>query len=188
MTMDQGRLLNELDARLQIHDVLVKLGQGVDRLDRDLIISCYHSDAIDNHGAFVGSPEGFADWVIDRHTGHILSCMHHLGNEYIQVDGDTAKSESYVIAMYRFMKEGRLYDMTAPGRYLDKFEKRNGQWKIINRLVLFEKDRHDPVVEKSVGPLTEMLIPSRRDEADAAYAFFDRARGTAVALETEREG
>lgn len=181
MTNDQGQLLNEINARAQIHDVLVKLCHGVDRLDRDLIISCYHSDAIDNHGAFVGTPADFADWVIGRHTGHILSCMHFLGNEYIEVDGDAAKCESYVIAMYRFMKEGQLYDMTAPGRYLDKFEKRDGQWKIVDRLVLFEKDRHDPVIEKSIGPLTEMLVTSRRDEGDAAYAFFDRVRGAALA-------
>jgi hypothetical protein len=181
MTQDNEPLLVELEARLQIHDVLVRLGQGVDRLDRDLIISCYHEDAIDNHGAFVGSREGFADWVIGRHTGHIESCMHFLGNEYVVVDGDQARCESYVVAFYRFLKDGRPYDMTAPGRYLDKFEKREGRWKIIDRLVIFEKDRLDPVIEKSVGPLTEMLQVSRRDDADAAYQFFGRTRNSGTA-------
>lgn len=181
MTAPRDPLLVELDARLQIHDVLVRLSQGIDRLDRDLMISCYHEDAIDNHGAFVGSREGFADWVIGRHTGHIDSCMHFLGNEQIVVDGDHARCESYVVAFYRFLKDGRPYDMTAPGRYLDKFEKRDGRWKIVDRLVIFEKDRLDPVVEKSVGPLTEMLRVSRRDDGDAAYEFFGWPRRSETA-------
>ncbi len=166
--------VQELDARVKIHDVLVRLCQGVDRLDRDLMISCYHPDAVDNHGAFTGNREDFADWVIGRHMGNIHSCVHFIGNEYVELMGDIAKCESYVIAYYRFSKEGRLYDMTAPGRYLDKLERRDGEWKILERLVLFEKDRLDPVVEISSGPLTEALTKSRRDNCDAAYAFFGR--------------
>lgn len=171
---NSARLLDELWSRQEIHNLLVRLCQGVDRLDRDLIISCYHEDGVDNHGSFAGSPADFADWVIGRHTGHILSCMHLIGNEYIEVNGDFAKCESYVIAMYRFMKDGQLHDMTAPGRYLDDLERRDGIWKIKNRLVLFEKDRIDPLVDKSTGPLTEMLINSRRDKQDALYGFFGR--------------
>lgn len=176
------QIIEELDARMRIHDVLVTLCQGVDRLDRALILSCYHPDAIDDHGAYVGSPEGFADWVLDRHTGNIESCMHFLGNQFIEVKGDRARCESYVIAMYRFLKDGRPYDMLAPGRYLDQFEKRDGVWKIIHRHVIFEKDRLDPLVEKTVGPLTESLVVSRRDEADAFYAFFGRTRNTDALL------
>ena len=168
------QLVRDLDARDQILKVLARLAHGVDRLDRAMIISCYHPDAVDDHGSFSGSREDFADWVIQRHTGNIQSCMHLIGNPYIELDGDEARCESYVLASYRFEREGVLYDMTAPGRYLDRFALRDGEWKIVHRLVLFEKDRIDRVEEISKGPLTEMLTKSRRDSRDPAYAFFGR--------------
>lgn len=162
----------ELKARQDIHDLLVRACRGVDRLDRELIVSCYHPDAIDRHGAFNGSPGDFADWVIERHTGNISSCMHHIANEYVEIDGDSARSETCVVVYYRFEKDGEPYDMLAPGRYLDRLTRRNGQWKIQDRLVLFEKDRLDPVKEISVGPLTEKLVRSRRDREDPSYELF----------------
>lgn len=168
-------LLHELDARLQIHDVLMRACRGVDRLDRNMMIAGYHPDAIDRHGSFEGSREEFADWVIGRHRGMILSCMHLIGNEYIEVSGDTARCESYVVCYYRMKDGDGLVDFTAPGRYLDTFEKRDGKWKILDRQVVFEKDRIDPVDRISEGPLTEMLVKGRRDRQDPAYAFFQRA-------------
>jgi hypothetical protein len=38
--------------------------RGIDRLDRELLMSVYHEDAIDDHGVFVGNREEFADWAI----------------------------------------------------------------------------------------------------------------------------
>jgi hypothetical protein len=40
----------------------VRCCRGVDRMDRELLLSAYHSDAVDDHGMFVGGPEAFADY------------------------------------------------------------------------------------------------------------------------------
>jgi len=164
-------LLFELDAYRQIHDVLSRVARGVDRLDKDLMISGYHSDAIDYHGSFEGSPSEFADWVIQRHTGNIDSCVHFLGNTFIQINGLFATCESYVVVFYRFTREGIKQDMISPGRYLDKFECRDGVWKISERLVVYEKDRIDPVVNEMNGPLTQMLVKGSRNNEDVSYGF-----------------
>lgn len=172
-TMDTDQLLHELDARRQIEDVLARISRGVDRLDRELIISGYHPDAMDYHGSFEGSPTEFADWVLSRHTGNIDQCMHFLGQYNIAIDGDKANCESSVVVFYRMNKDGVAYDMLSPGRYLDRFEKRDGEWKISERLAMHEKDRLDPVVFKMQGPFVDLLSKARRDTDDPSYAFFE---------------
>jgi SnoaL-like domain len=54
------RAVVALQDRQAIQDVLMTYSRGIDRLDRELLLSVYHDDAIDDHGVFVGSPEEFA--------------------------------------------------------------------------------------------------------------------------------
>jgi len=170
--------LHEILARNQIHDALMRYCRGVDRLDRALILSAYHPGARDNHGSFDGPAEEFAEWVIERHTNNIVSCTHFVGNVLIQLDGDTAQCESYVIAFHRVPVNGVLQDLMGFGRYVDRFELRNGAWKIADRYVIFDKDRLEPVAGQWDGPLTQALIKGRRDGEDASY----RAIKTAIAI------
>ena len=37
-------------------------------------------------------------------------------------------------------------DMTSRARFLDRLERRNGEWKILERAAVYEQDRLDPVV------------------------------------------
>ena len=62
--IDADLLLRNLEARRQIEAALARVARGVDRLDRELMISGYHPEAMDYHGSFEGSPTEFADWVI----------------------------------------------------------------------------------------------------------------------------
>jgi hypothetical protein len=41
----------------------------MDRLDRELVRSAYHDDAIDDHAAFVGPVERFLDWAFNEGAG-----------------------------------------------------------------------------------------------------------------------
>jgi hypothetical protein len=66
---------DELVAREEIRDVLFRYTRGIDRLDLDLVRSCYHADAHDNHGAFRGDVDGFLDWVGDA-LSYFDSTMH----------------------------------------------------------------------------------------------------------------
>jgi hypothetical protein len=70
------RTVTELADRQAIRDVLMAYSRGIDRLDRKLLISLYHEDAIDDHGVFVGTREEFADWAIAMHTATHLSHQH----------------------------------------------------------------------------------------------------------------
>jgi hypothetical protein len=41
--------------------------------------------------------------------------------------------------------DGVAVDLTSYGRFLDRIERRGGEWRMIERATLYEKDRLDPV-------------------------------------------
>jgi ketosteroid isomerase-like protein len=128
------KMVTELKDRSEIRECLMTYSRAVDRLDRALLLTVYHDDAIDDHGVFVGGPEAFADWVIDMHTRTHLSHQHCQFNSTLDLDGDTAHAETY----YMFVGLNRQGDplSISGGRYIDRLEKRNGRWAIAERLCL----------------------------------------------------
>jgi hypothetical protein len=137
MTVSIGQvhsMLQELLDREAIRDCLARYARGVDRFDRELLLSAFHPDATDEHGKFVGTREEFAEWAFDQHSRTHLSTQHCLMNHRCELDGDTAHTETYFmfIAMNR---EGTPLNMNG-GRYIDRFERRNGVWAIAYRELL----------------------------------------------------
>lgn len=133
MTEDELlRIVTELKDRSEIHQCLMAYSRAVDRLDRDLLLTVYHEDAIDDHGVFVGGPEAFADWVIDMHERTHLSHQHCQFNSTVELDGDTAHCETY----YMFVGMNRTGEPLgiSGGRYIDRLEKRDGRWAIAERI------------------------------------------------------
>jgi hypothetical protein len=91
MTIEElERTVTRLADRQAISDVLMTYSRGIDRLDRELLLSVYHEDAIDDHGVFVGSPEEFVDWAIAMHTATHLSHQHCIFNFTCDLDVDVA--------------------------------------------------------------------------------------------------
>jgi len=129
----------------EIHETLMRYCRGIDRCDEELLRSVYHPDAVDNHGQFNGKAADFIPWAL-KGLQRDASTMHFVGNELIEPQGDTAWSESYLIAVHRRReKDGSLVDLTFGARYVDRFERRQGSWKIAHRQVVFDWSRIDPV-------------------------------------------
>jgi hypothetical protein len=128
------KIVDELRDRQAIQDLLATYSRGIDRLDKELLLSVYHPDAIDDHGVFIGTPEEFADWAIGVHTALHLSHQHCVLNHTCDLDGDVAHTETY----YIFLAMNRAGAPTAnsSGRYIDRMEKRNGRWAIAARVCL----------------------------------------------------
>ncbi|WP_243856728.1 nuclear transport factor 2 family protein [Paraburkholderia sp. BL6665CI2N2] len=87
--------LEELLDRQAILDCIHRYCRGVDRMDRELTLSAYHPDAIDDHGTFVGNPEEFVSWAFDYHSEHQLSHHHMVFNHSVDLQGDVAHTETY---------------------------------------------------------------------------------------------
>jgi len=126
----QEKLTYLLD-RQAILDVIVRYCRGVDRLDRDMVMSAYHADALDDHTMFVGTPDAFWRWVQIMHGENHDSTQHMIGNHYCEIDGDVAHCETY-LSYSGMNKTGAPYSAIG-GRYIDRLEKRGGNWALAAR-------------------------------------------------------
>jgi ketosteroid isomerase-like protein len=129
-----ARLENLLD-RQDILDCLTRVSRAIDRFDRDLFLSGYHPDAVIDAGEFVGDPAKVYDAGAALHEHGQSSTLHHLTNHACELDGDIAHAETY------WQYTGRNRDGTnwaAGGRYVDRLERRKGEWRIAFRCTLLE--------------------------------------------------
>jgi len=165
-TAERVRNLLDRDAILQ---VLLRNARGLDRMDDDLLRACYFDDAIDDHGHYVGPPDGFIRYgrlVSEQYR----STQHTIGNHVCEVEGDDAWSET----CFQFIGVAeRPPHLFACGRYVDHFQRRNGEWRIANRITLIE-GRFDLLDSTSPGSRIpaygpDESDPARRDRNDISY-------------------
>ena len=156
--------LTDLEA---IRDIQARYCRGVDRLDLDLVRSCYHDGAIDHHEGYSGDPDGFIKWLEPALRG-LVSCTHLTGNQMIRIKGDRAWVESFALVLSRRRDEnGGLVDATVAMRYVDHVERRNGEWRIVERRMTIDSERIDPV--ENAGRKESMLPASQRSREDISY-------------------
>jgi hypothetical protein len=147
-----------------ITEVLYRYARSMDRLDRDLGYSVFWPDAVaDYHEQmFQGTGHGFIDMVMEAHP-YFLSHSHQFSNILITVDGDIARSETYAdVTLRRQDEQGGFIDIRNLGRYVDRWERRDGEWRIIDRKYLHDFDETNP----SGG---DFQTTGRRDRSDPSY-------------------
>lgn len=159
----------ELQDRQAIRDCLATYCRAVDRLDRGLLLTVYHPDAVDDHGLFLANREDFADQAFAFHREHQYATQHIITNHYCELDGDVAHTETYWI-FAGMNKTGASLSLTG-GRYIDRFEKRDGRWAIAVRLCV--SDWHGQPGPSSVPPEIRATLNSggtpARDKSDPSY-------------------
>lgn len=135
---DARTALEILLARQQIHDCIQRYCAGVDRHDVALMLSAFHPDAIDEHGPFRGDPEGFTRWANGFHGDVCVTHTHALSTHVASVDGEHATAVSY--AVYGLRRRDGHGGGVACGcaAYHDRFERREGLWRIAHRKVHIE--------------------------------------------------
>jgi len=119
-----------------IWDCVYRYARGLDRHDPEIFASPYHEDAIDRHGDFVGRRDEFVSWGLDLLASRWDAHTHFMTNNRVEIDGDIAHSESYVLFAQR-RRDGTKVDLGG-GRYIDRLERRDGEWRIAAREVVIE--------------------------------------------------
>jgi len=71
--------------------------------------------------------------------------LHFLGGTTVDVAGVRAIAQTRMTIAQRADVDGVLCDVACDGRFYDFFERRDGEWKIVLRQPIYEKDRLDPV-------------------------------------------
>ena len=137
--------VEKLVAKAEMYDVLMRYCQGVDRSDPNLVASVYWEDGYDDHGAmFQGPGWEFAHFFAGTpDQKKPAGAMHVIGNHFVEFEGpDVAFSEaSYLTLGHSLIDEKTASLFTFCGRYLDRFERRNGEWRTAHRICLHEWNR-----------------------------------------------
>jgi ketosteroid isomerase-like protein len=172
------RTVDELSAREAIGDVLYRYARGVDRADVELLKSCYHPEAVDAHWTFIGNAHEFAEEILKSHQmGQIPLLKHFITNILIEFDGDRAFVESSFLCLVDLpLEEGAQAHLVSHGRYLDVFERRHGDWKILSRLLVSEGAEWStplPVPGHAGQPKPNERQRASRFPHDPVYSTFD---------------
>jgi hypothetical protein len=132
--MDADRLARLLDQQ-DILGCLTRFSRGMDRFDRELVLSAFHPDAVIAAGDFVGGPMDLYAWASVMHEQGQVATQHNLLNNTCEIDGDTAHSETYYLFAARNRDET---NWITGGRYIDRLQRREGQWRIAVRINVIE--------------------------------------------------
>lgn len=172
---DDQRLTQLLD-REAIRDCIYRYCRGIDRADEQALRSSYWPDATDRHGPYSGPVEGFFEWALEVFKSDARN-IHQVSNILIEFNGEaTAAVESYFSALQRGRgKDGVVRQFMLAGRYCDLFEKRGGDWRVAQRVVVY-----DWVEEQEVPQGSEEIRFGPRQPIgakfpdDVVYQFADR--------------
>ncbi|WP_433073992.1 nuclear transport factor 2 family protein [Dactylosporangium sp. CA-052675] len=156
-----------------IRAVVCRYCRGIDRLDMELVRSCYHPGGIDHHTGFDGPIEDYIAWVEPKVRG-LDGTQHLVANHLVEVVGDRALSETYGMAVHwGTPSDDPRLNFTSGFRYVDVMERRDGEWKILERFASREWTRSDAgafIPREGAGPA------GRRDREDHIYRLRDRLR------------
>lgn len=147
MAIDETKLQALLDKQ-EIHERLTAFSRGMDRFDHASYSSAFWPDAVMAAGPFVGTPQECWEWAVPMHEAGQILTHHSLLNCTIDIQGDEAHTETYYIFVGRNRDES-LWQ--AGGRYVDRFERRNGEWRIAMRHNAIEWSCLPPVLPIPFG-------------------------------------
>ena len=162
--MNRAADLEDLVARRDVYAVLTRYCTALDRADVELMRTVYWPDGVDEHGIYEGNAGEFVEFIIGEITKYFEMGTHCLLNVDIEVQGDIACAESYLYSACRiranmaeamlgsrYMKHwgGKGLDagneqFVMAGRYVDRLERRAGEWRIVRRQVVMDWNDSNP--------------------------------------------
>jgi hypothetical protein len=140
--------LTQLLAEAAIRRRLLEYCRGIDRCDAALVADVYHADGTDDHGSFQGLGREFAVYATESLARRALATTHTIGDSLFDwIDAATADVETPVLAVHRCTADdgdGEFLERFG-GRYFDRFEERDGEWRIAERRLTWDWDVREPV-------------------------------------------
>jgi hypothetical protein len=165
--------LQELLDKQALTELVATYCRGVDRIDRELLATIYHPDALIEHGPYSGGPGGFIDYVFaESAAARADDTVHTVLTPLFEIKGDVAYGETRFLALLATndADRGQVSLVRAAGRYVDRYERRDGRWGIVHRRTV--RDIENLVGDLAVGTGNPSLLYGRRGRDDVSY---DRA-------------
>ena len=158
----------EATARMAIVELLNCHSRALDRLDASLMKAVYWPSATVDYGGFKGEAHVFSDLVMDALRGQYQLTQHRVTNTVFEFFDDRhVATESLVFAKHLVL-DGTS-EMVFSGRYLDRFEREDSNWKFrFRRVVMDWSRRRDVVDERGVGSFAA-LTKGFKDDQDPSW-------------------
>jgi ketosteroid isomerase-like protein len=115
-----------------IKDLYDRYAYGVDSMDLDLVRSVFHPDCVVVGTMEQGTIDDYLEGLADG-LGPYEATMHGKSNQYVELDGDEAFVETYVVAHHVEAPGSPIADQVLGVRYLDDLVRDGDDWKIIRR-------------------------------------------------------
>ena len=158
-------------AREAIRQLVAGYCRGVDRADAALLASIFWEDATVISGIVNGTAPDFARDITAFVRANMQSCFHSVANEWIKVRGDHAVGEHYVIAHARAAET----DSMTGGRYIDRYERRDGVWKIASRAFVSDGATSHPTTYESGGFYEALTTRGCFGREDLVYGLWSQS-------------
>ena len=167
-----------MDDRLQIlwdhHEIrqlLATYCHGCDRGDEVEMASVYAEKSWDDHGTYKMPGRPFSIQTVKDSLATTDLVAHLLGQSQIRVEGDTAGAETYYLAtiLYPPKEPGRPQTIgQLGGRYVDRLERQDGKWLIVDRVCIREWSHSHAVVGDWLA--NAGFVGQQRGQGDPSYA------------------
>jgi len=160
--------MQEMTDRQAIFDCIKRNSRGNDRFDADLVSSTYHSDGLHEVGQNRVPGPGYGDHANAAHRKIFDANLHNVTMHMCEIDGDVAHAESYSLGV--FLDKGGETGRILAGRYIDRLERRDGEWRIVLR-----RSTVEIALEGKARLPTGAMLPGsgylkgNRDRTDPSY-------------------
>ena len=142
----------DLRDRLEIRDLAERYARTLDRRDWAHAESLFTEDVElrlhrpDGSVLFdISSRESLLKGlsVVERYR----ATTHFVGNQTVEIDGDTATAETYCMAHHIHEEKGVEYDLVMAIRYQDELRRVEGRWRFRCRVLLVDWEQDLPLRE-----------------------------------------
>lgn len=161
--------VDELSSKEAIRECIYRVNRGLDRIDGLLLGSGFHPDAKIQWGTTeaMDLPTWLEKSLEMQHRTQRV--QHLVGNILIELRGDEADVESYEIGRHLTPLPDGMKDLIIASRYIDKFVRRGGAWKIVHRIKVGDWIR----IMEGADPLWDHLqLRGARDATDVSMVQF----------------
>jgi ketosteroid isomerase-like protein len=182
MTISHEKIAELLD-REAIRDCIYRYCRGVDRADDAALRGAYWPDATDQHGPYSGPVEGFFQWANGIFESGARN-VHMVGNILIEFTAPgEAVVETYFLALQRGPgRDDKPRQFLIAGRYCDVFQKRDGEWRVFRRVVVYDwVEEQVAATEPEAIRFGPRLPLGARFPADPIYDLLGRHQGSEAA-------